>query len=252
MQDQFEKLGLQAERVEATTPTDLSQADRDRYCNPAHRYWLHETELSCTLSHLAAMRLLLESAEPYVAVFEDDVVLSSRLPEVLAAFETSPPHSQLLRLETDNRGVRLSSDRSQMLGNFTLIQSRGPTSGSAGYIVTRSAARAILDSSRMLDVPVDHALFNPYERLARRLDMRHLDPAVCAQWDRLGDTNSALSKVSDLDEARINRPVREKLSPISRVLRQFQDTIEREIVVGTRQTYHSLTGAKKRVIPMAD
>lgn len=251
MQSQFDALGLDACRIEAVTPSDLSDADKARYCNPARILWLQETEISCLMSHFAALRELVASRESYAAIFEDDVVLSSALPEFLAAFEAAPPATELLRLETDNKGVRLSPDRSQKLANFSLVKPRGPTSGSAGYIVSRQAAIGILESVRVMQVPVDHSLFNPYEKLAERYDMRHLEPALCIQMDRIAIARSTASQ-SDLEKHRNVRPFIEKKYPLSRFLRSVCITFEREILIGPRQTFYALTGAKKHVVPFLD
>jgi glycosyl transferase family 25 len=250
MERQFGALGLPARRIEAFTPADLSPEQRQRYCNPARLYCLALTELCCTLSHLAALDLLLASGAPHAAVFEDDVVLAPALPLLLGALDEAPAGSDLIRLETDNRGVRLDPEPAGSIGGFRLRLAYSPTSGTAGYVVTRRGAEAILAAGRVLQVPYDHALFNPYERLAGTLRMRHLDPAVCAQWDRLQPA-SELSR-SDVEAGRSGKGRGGDDHPVVSTIRGVRDVLERELWVGPRQLYRRLRrGAEKVVIPLA-
>lgn len=231
------------------TPADLSAAQELAFCNPRRLHWLHHTELCCTLSHLAALRRLVQDGAPHAAVFEDDVVLSPALPAFLAEAERTPSLPHLVRLETDNKGVRLSPRGEGHIGAFALRRAFSPTSGAAGYLVSRAGAQAILDSRRVMQVPIDHALFNPYERLARALSMRHLVPALCAQWDRIGDANPELSR-SDLEGGRALKSEAAHRYPMSWWLQSTAAFLDRELLVGPQQLFNRLRrGTSKRIVP---
>src|SRR5690242_19024849 len=82
MEAQLAKLGLEATRIEAVTPeTFLASAVT------ASRGRLTPVALSCSLSHVKAAEALLASGDPCALILEDDAILSTRLPEFLAALD---------------------------------------------------------------------------------------------------------------------------------------------------------------------
>src|SRR5207249_2273941 len=80
MEAQFASLGLSAERIEAATPSEISEPDRRAWCDPSRATWMTEGEFACNLSHLRAWALILERGLTHALILEDDAVLSASLP----------------------------------------------------------------------------------------------------------------------------------------------------------------------------
>src|SRR5690606_22896953 len=80
MESQFAKLGLDAKRVQAVTPDDISPEQRQASCDPHRYHWMTEVELACSLSHIRAMQTFLDEGRSHGLIFEDDLHLSPRLP----------------------------------------------------------------------------------------------------------------------------------------------------------------------------
>lgn len=248
MESQFAALGLAATRVEALTPDDLTAADRDVSCNPARGYWLTPRELSCSLSHLAAMRGFLDTDGAHCAIFEDDVRLSHSLPRFLHAFEARPPAVDILRIETYLQPLRLLPSAEPGIAGFAILEAFSWAAGAAGYIVNRRAAEWLVASRDFRIKQTDRVMFNPYERLPRRMVMRHLDPGLCVQLKAIDQTRPpALS--SEIDAERASRGQAERAHFWRRIPHAVADTIETEVVIATQKHWHQFVrGAKKRRI----
>ncbi|MEO8882201.1 MAG: glycosyltransferase family 25 protein, partial [Devosia sp.] len=210
MEAQFERLGLAATRVDATTPAALSAADKSAYCDPRKFHWLTEVELACSLSHIEALKAIAAGSEPFGLIFEDDVVLSARLPGFLADFDAAPPPVDLLRIEADPDPMRVDPGEPLRVGGIALRRVYSWSNGAAGYIVSQHAARRIVEARAMLSAQTDRVLFNPFEFVAReKLVMRHTDPAFCIQADRLEQNQDGIA-ISDIGKARSHRDEMER------------------------------------------
>jgi glycosyl transferase family 25 len=246
---EFARLGLDATRIEALTPADIPEATRRHYCDPRRRFWLTEPELACSLSHIAACEAILASGAPFGAIFEDDVKLSDSLPAFLAAFDAAPPSVDVLRLEADPDPMRVASAKATGLGPVLLQRVHSWSSGAAAYILSRRAAQRVLDSGAMLERQTDRVLFNPYEPFLRGLAMRHADPALAIQRDRLPG-ESAIA--SDLGASRSGRSEAERAVFPRRVWHDVREGIDRDIRIGLLKAWHQYaSGARKRLIAFA-
>lgn len=248
MERQFQKLAIVATRIEAVTPDTTPVADSERYCDPSRIYWLTPGELACNLSHVNAMLALLRTEAPFGVVFEDDVVLSSALPEFLGALERDGMPAGLIKIETFDEPLRLEPGPAGRVGRFALQRPWSWSAGAAGYVVSRRAAEIASRSLEMRYKQVDRVLFNPYEPLARHLAMRHAEPALCIQQQRT--TSKRLS--SGLDDSRNLRREIESAQGLRRLPLNAVEWIDRELRIGVQKLWHQYVGkAKKRHIPFA-
>ncbi len=248
MELRFRTIGLACERVEAVTPADLTPAQRERYCNAKAYRWQSEGELSCSLSHISAMRLLLATPDQYAAIFEDDALLSPALPSFLAVFDQARPEVDLLRLETDRDSLRIVATPQVTIADHGVHRIYSTGRGTAGYVVSRRAAERIIAGEEVLFSLTDQALFNPYERLAQELTMRQLDPALVMQEIIPCDTDKGTG-VSDLEALRLAR-IRDNGRTLRRLPHNIIDFLDRDIRVAAIKAWHQYVGgAAKRVIP---
>ncbi|MGB5559669.1 MAG: glycosyltransferase family 25 protein [Paracoccaceae bacterium] len=184
MQAQFDRLGMNAEFIPAVDASDPEQApllDTMPPAGPWGRLGLHDK--ACTLSHIATLRHFLTRKEPFCLMLEDDVFLSAELPHWIADMSWWPADAELVKIERwrDDRLVLVlgKAERHHAGRRLTRLYSRH--SGSAGYFVTRAAARRIVNH-QPVNVPADHLLFNVnISPLARSLIRYQLAPALVVQ-----------------------------------------------------------------------
>ena len=249
MEQRFATLGLDHERVEALTPGDITPQQRDRYCDPSIHIWQTESELACSLSHLAAMRAFLATPSTYAAIFEDDAILSPSLPAMLAQFEAAPPAIDILRLETDTTRMRLLPRSETEIGSFGIFRLLSTGGAAAGYIMSRKGAERVLAGEEVLFDLTDQALFDPYAAISRDLIVRQLVPALVIQEDRLGPRADRAGS-SDLERQRLDRDRLDRANFWRRARYNFPDFIARDIVLPLRNFWLRLTrGAAKRDVP---
>jgi glycosyl transferase family 25 len=176
MEAQFARLGLAATRIEAVTPDDLTDADRQG----KREHWisgaLSNAALCCSLSHHRALNALLATSEPWGLILEDDAVLSTRLPPFLKAFAKAPPKALLVRIEAAVQAhLTLAGDIARF-GGVGLHRYTGGGIGSAGYLMSRDGARMVLDDDATYRTDIDTAIFHDTVGLARRLGPLQANP----------------------------------------------------------------------------
>lgn len=162
MQAEFTRLSLPGERFEATRWTSLPQEQQERlYSERLNARQFHKPlvngEKGCYASHLNAWQWLLNSEHPALVVLEDDVTLKPEFPRVLAAIEQRPAGWDMIKLIgrlDEQRGEKLSH-RAPLCRGFELIDYRRVPSLTAGYVISRSGARKLLDSRQPFGRPID-------------------------------------------------------------------------------------------------
>lgn len=248
MEDQFSRLGLAATRIEAVTPANLSDAQRAQILRMESG--VRETGGYCvSLSHLAAMRAFLATGAAFALIFEDDAVLSPSLPRFIASFEAAPPSLDLLRIETSGRRIRLKASEPAIAG-FAICRAYSWEAGSAGYIVSRRGAEALVAAPEMLSKPLDESMFDPYEPLPRRLAVRQLEPALCIQ-EPIFSKAPAPRFASDLARREGEIPH----APFwLKLWRRTALGFRRDIVIAAQKAWHQYVGGahKRRVEFKAD
>ncbi len=146
MEEQLQRLGIRAERLEAVDGRDLTDQERG-LVNRAKRnlhspHPLSDNEIACYLSHVAAIQALLASGEPMAAIFEDDALLTDRLPAVQTLIEQSRFKFDLIDLYRSDRHsffpcLKLSDDL--QIGRLT-----GGGFSNVGYVISRAGAQRFL------------------------------------------------------------------------------------------------------------
>jgi glycosyl transferase family 25 len=244
MEGQLERLNLAGERIEATLAKDLPpELVAQHAALGAHsRYSLRE--FSVGVSHREACRRLLVSPDPHALIFEDDILLSSRLPEFLLAFEQDNQGIDLLRLETFNAPAQISTRAKGEIGGFALHTMHGWTWGAAAYIISRRAAQALVDNPKALDTIIDRVLYRPHRCVLGSIKRRQLVPALAIQADRLD--GAVWGGDSDLTGER-DQGLQAPPAPFAVALAQF---VENEVLIGLPSVGHRLMGlSHKRLIP---
>ncbi|TAK49204.1 MAG: glycosyltransferase family 25 protein [Xanthobacteraceae bacterium] len=181
MRETFERLGLGFSRLAAVDGAGLSPDQTAAFLaqHPGHR-WL-TGEIGCLLSHYAFWQAVAAGPAAHGAVFEDDVRLSPRLAALLADSAWIPADADLVKLETSGQKVALATTAEPARDTFALHRLHSQHLRTAGYIVSRAAARRLVDLFPSMDGPVDLMLFDPAHRIFPQFAVYQLVPAVCIQ-----------------------------------------------------------------------
>lgn len=161
MSAQFVQMGLTASRLPAVWWADLPEAEQKSYfCAPqSHgRYFkpLSNGEKGCYASHLRSWQQLLDSDAPAIVVFEDDVRLLPQLPQALAAIEALPADGSWDMIKLYGREPEKIANQGPLVeGALQLISYQRVPSFAAGYVISRSGARKMLETRVPFDRPVD-------------------------------------------------------------------------------------------------
>ena len=242
MDAQLNRLGIDAERIEAVTPADLTPEQRARYCDRQKLRWSTLPELSCSLSHHAALRTFLATGESHALILEDDVILGPGLPGFLAK---SMPDCDVLHVETFASPQHLSAQAQAEIGGYSLFDVHGWVWGAAAYVVNRQAAETLLADSDALAVPFDRVIFNRYRGPGAGLRTWQLDPALAIQENRLHGT----APISDIGQ--VTTIPNEKPFP-NNLLHGMASWWETEIAMGVPKTLNQALGrTTRRVVPFA-
>ena len=190
MQAEFGRIGLPFRRVPAVDA--LERPELAREAPPVNPGWkltprLTALELGCALSHRACWEIVAAGHEPYGAVFEDDIVLGDAAGALLTDADWIPADADLVKLETFMEKVLIGRHRHAAGHGYSTARLRSPHTGCGGYIVSRAAARRLLDVAAKIDMPVDHMLFDLFFPTARDLLAYQLVPALCIQHQHLVD-----------------------------------------------------------------
>jgi len=204
MRSEFARLGLDFERVSGVDAEEASRAAA-QFARPrpdGHAWAMGE--IGCFLSHRKCWEIAAGSRESHIAIFEDDINLAPAAARFLRDTAWIPPDIDVVKLETYRHITRLRGGPSIGDG-YRLAELKSRHFGSAGYIITRSAAQRLLDSSSEFDCTVDIHIF---EWIAPENPLRRyqLNPAICIQEDIMRRKSSQLPSVIESERSGVRKP----------------------------------------------
>ena len=181
---QFARLGLNVDFFPACDMLDPA-VQAQAATMPDHGPWtiFYIQDKACTLSHLAVLRAFLEGEATHCLVLEDDVLASHDIADWMGDLSWWPDDAEIVKIEAWQRktGPVLLGDPATHLGR-QVSRLFSKHQGGAGYLVSRAGAEKILGDPRVIDVPIDHLLFNPEgAALARELVVYQVWPALIQQ-----------------------------------------------------------------------
>jgi glycosyl transferase family 25 len=146
--------------------------------NP-YRYRLFAlVEEACFASHVLAWKAFLESGHERGLIMEDDAVPYRGFEEALANLLAGGPVIDIVKLEGIFRPNGRLALPIRSLGPAELVRSLRPCSGAAAYVLTREAARRLIESAGNLRLPVDDFIWS---RGLHGLDIAHVSPWLIMQ-----------------------------------------------------------------------
>jgi GR25 family glycosyltransferase involved in LPS biosynthesis len=191
----FRELNLSAERIIAVTPDDLSEADK-MACERSYGTDdpIIAAELCCNLSHKRAMETFLSSGADYGAIFEDDALMADDLPELLAQIDAEGMPCDILKLETYIDRTQYGVRPIRRYGQYGVHSMHSYTWGCAGYVMSRKAAERYLETSQMMWITTDRAMWRRFPNKTGAKVLQ-LVPAPVVQYGQLVGDNDATSNI---------------------------------------------------------
>lgn len=210
--DTFGRHGIPFQFFDALMPSErLEQAMAELVPGLSAHPYLSGVEKACFMSHAVLWKQALDEGLPYIAVFEDDVLLGEGAEKFLAEDawlqeRFDPDSAFIVRLETMFMHVLTSpSGVADYCGRaFPLLESEHW--GTAGYIISRKAMRFFLERFAVLPAEwikaVDWMMFT-YFFDKEGMPVYQVNPALCTQelhYAKFLSKNSMLG--SDLEKDR--------------------------------------------------
>jgi glycosyl transferase family 25 len=241
---QLAGLGIEGERVDAVLFDDLPPDLQTRYAEISGTARLGRREFANAVSHLDAYGRFLATDERYALILEDDIILSTALPALLARIEARPETIDLLRLETFGNPQQLSTRPLETIGDYGLHTLHGWAWGAAAYVISRDAARRLCEHPLTLAGVIDRVLYRPHRTHIEPLIRRQLLPALAIQDDRLpgrewgGDSDIKATRTAMMAAPKPGWRLR------------IAEFVENELRIGLPSTIHRLLGRSvKRDVP---
>ncbi|HGO9160423.1 TPA: glycosyltransferase family 25 protein [Neisseria meningitidis] len=188
--DTFGARGIPFQFFDALMPSEaLEQAMAELVPGLSAHPYLSSVEKACFMSHAVLWKQALDEGLPYIAVFEDDVLLGEGAEQFLAEDawleeRFDPDSAFIVRLETMFMHVLTSpSGVADYCGRaFPLLESEHW--GTAGYIISKKAMRFFLQHFAMLQPeqikPIDLMMFSDFFD-KEGMPVYQVSPALCAQ-----------------------------------------------------------------------
>lgn len=177
------ELGLCWERLPAIHGTRLTPSHEsmfDRSAQAALGLRFSPGEMGCWLSHRMAQQTVAEGGEDLVLIMEDDLVIDDSLPEVLERLERGIAQDfDIIRLHRHKLGRRYVPIR-DIGGGSTIGFVRPADSGAQAYVISRKAARTLIERVPRMVHLADHTL---YQHWTHGLVVCSLDPHVVLHHD---------------------------------------------------------------------
>ncbi|TPK97050.1 glycosyltransferase family 25 protein [Mesorhizobium sp. B2-4-14] len=195
MTAEFVRIGIAFERVAGVDARECL----DLVLQPQHAIHairpLSGSEIACLHSHRACWMIIAQDDAPYGAVFEDDMVFSSKAGALLGDSSWVPADADVVKLETFFSRTVIQRKRIAAGHGFSMVRLRKGHPGAGGYLLSRQTARDFLEATAKVNIAVDDLIFDPI--ISADKTVYQLVPALCAQDQFVDDRLPSL-----LDEER--------------------------------------------------
>lgn len=209
VKSQFDKLGLEIERIEGVDADSLTQDNiKEVYSSEKNRKTyvrpLHKGQIACYMAHIKAWRAIVEQDLDYAFVLEDDVIVGHNFLVAMEFLDTHFGQWDFVRLQRNSKPKKIFFEK--FLGNFSFVQYINTTGGAFAQAISGSAAKGMLDNLLPFGMPVD---VNQQYYYKFGICVESLRPPVVSMGE-IGD--SSILRKYDTNNREHHPFVRQKLS----------------------------------------
>jgi glycosyl transferase family 25 len=229
----LQRAGIAYERIGAVDGRTLTRLELSRAGAN-----LSPGEVGCVLSHRIAWQRIARGDEDYGVVLEDDFHASRAMGGFCSDTQWIPPDADIVTLEAGRRPVALAREGARTHMGRRIRRMLSTHSGAAAYVISRKAARILLDRSERPTGAPDAIAFDPALPGSPALCIYQVEPALCIQDAFLPRGQQTASLASNLQDdrqktrRRQSRPVstiiREVKYPLSKLVRAARSALGRE------------------------
>ena len=150
---EFARIGIAFERVVAIDARD--RPDLAEMPQGKKQLRMADGEIACLLSHKQCWSMIAAGEDAYGAIFEDDVVFADNAGALLADVGWIPADADIVKLETFFNRTVISREQIACGQGFSASRLYAVHIGTAGYILSRQAARDLIEATNDIAIPVD-------------------------------------------------------------------------------------------------
>jgi len=182
IQRQTTQLGIEVTRISAIDGSKLAEDVVLQWTRAVHPlFGIGPNEIACFLSHREAWKRIATGSDPWGFVAEDDIHISSSLPEFLESHQWIPADADLVKAETVNKRVWLSRKNMTSHAEHQVCELRSLHLGAAGVFFSKQCAQKLVDATVNLCASPDQIVFNQSLPPARPLKIYQILPALVVQ-----------------------------------------------------------------------
>ncbi|MFZ3191575.1 MAG: glycosyltransferase family 25 protein [Moraxellaceae bacterium] len=222
---QFDIQNIEFEFYDAVTPVPARHLAEHMEL-PIRYDLLTGGELACFMSHVSVWKKVIDHNIDYVAVFEDDVVLSNQAAIYLNNHDWIPKGYHFIKTEAFWPKANMAiSGIALPYGNRKLFRLFAGHVATAGYILSNAAAHSLFEYVKKYESrrPIDHIMFEHYI-YDGEYQVFQMNPALCIQDDVLNRHQARMPSMLEHDrrqrinDANPNRKI--KLTPTQKIMRE--------------------------------
>lgn len=209
MEKEFLKVGLNSTfRFSAIDAKDEEALKYSRFCPGAGDRWeLPRSAIACFESHRAVWQFAVDQELDTIVVFEDDVLFSPDIAEIILSLVRSSSQFDIIKL--DIGGSRAKCGAITKIAGISVRRLLAKLSSAGGYILSASGAKKLLKRSKIYGDTLDDFLFNP----SADWYMYQLFPAAVAQVVNL---DNSMEKFNNLLEHKVLESEREESQDVNK------------------------------------
>jgi glycosyl transferase family 25 len=151
-------LGLSFERIPAINGQTLSREEKQKICLERSCLPLSDCEIAHYMSHLKALRIVVDRELPRAIILEDDAVFDDDFALWASSECPLPAEVEILKFEGSGARDTIKIPISTY-ANRTIQFSYKPAGGAAAYLITFEAARKALKELDVASAQLAHDLF---------------------------------------------------------------------------------------------
>ncbi len=198
--DQMQRLGLDYKRLPAITVADIPAEEIAEKAAQWERP-MRAAEVACLYSHCVAWKMVAKANKPML-ILEDDALLSSQVPEILAKLDgyNSADH---VTLEARSRKKILAHSPQKLTEKSNILRLFQDRTGAAAYILWPRGAEILLQKAAIAAGLADAIIAATYE-----MSSWQIEPAAAIQLDQCTayGVGSPLETKSTIDSRTNQKP----------------------------------------------